>query len=90
MTIPKFYQDYNVKFTKFVDEKVTVDVQKTFQSLALIKGNVGNANADAKAFGFDTLAETLTLTYADQGWSSGSFSESTSATNGAFHYIGGW
>jgi len=87
MTMPRFYQDYAVRFNKAVDETVKVNVTKDFKSTAIIFGNVGAANADAKAFGYDTLAQTLTLTYADQGWSSGAFSESTSATSGFWGHI---
>jgi hypothetical protein len=88
--VPPLSQHYAVRFDKNVNIYERVDVQKQFKSLAIIKGNVGNASADAKAFGYDTLAETLTLTYAEQGYGSAAFSESTSATNGAYHYIGGW
>jgi hypothetical protein len=91
MTLPKFYQDYAVKFTKDINQKVKVDVTKNFVSTAVVIGNVGEASADAKAFGYDSLAETLTLTYAISGGGSGAFSESTSAVNGPlfYHYNGG-
>ena len=82
-----FYQNYQVAFSKKVDIYEQLNIHKQFLSQALVHGNVGNANADAKAVGFDTLAETLTLTNAIQGVGSGAFSESTSATNGAFYYI---
>lgn len=82
-----FYQDYAVQFTKHVDILESVNIQKLFVSQAAVMGNAGNANADAKAVGYDSLAESLTLTYAIQGVGSGAFSESTSATNGAHWYI---
>ncbi len=85
--VPTYFQAYAVNFYKNVDVNVQEDVHKEFKSFALIYGNVGSANADAKAFGYDTLAETLTLTYAEQGYSSGAFSESLSATNGYWAYI---
>lgn len=86
-SIPPFYQDYAVNFNKNVDVDVMENVHKKFESYAFIYGNVGSANADAKAFGYDTLAETLTLTFAEQGYASGAFSESLSATNGYSYYI---
>lgn len=85
--VPQYFQHYAVRFDKDVDVNVKENVFKTFESYAMIYGNVGSANADAKAFGYDTLAETLTLTYAEQGYSSGAFSELLSATNGAWAYI---
>jgi hypothetical protein len=83
-TLPAFTQTFNVNFTKVtnVNEKVVID--KAVGSTTMVIGNLGNANADAKAFGYDTLAETLTLTSAIQGQASTAFSESTSATNGAW------
>lgn len=90
VAVPPLYQDYAVRFTKNVNVVERVDINKQFKSLAIIKGNVGDASADAKAFGYDTLAQTLTLTYAEQGYGSAAFSESLSATNGAYHYLGGW
>ena len=87
MTWNPFHQNYSVQFNKDVNILETLNIQKLFVSQAAVMGNVGNANADAKAVGYDTLAETLTLTYAIQGVGSGSFSESTSATNGAHWYI---
>lgn len=87
LSLPSFYQNFRVDFTKNVDIYERVDIQKQVVSAALVIGNLGNASADAKAFGHDTLAETLTLTSAIQGFSSSAFSESTSATNGAHAYI---
>ena len=86
--LPAFYQNFRVDFTKLVNVHETVSIQKQVASATLVIGNLGNANADAKAFGYDTLAETLTLTSAIQGHSSSAFSESTSATNGAYAYWG--
>jgi hypothetical protein len=80
--LPQFYQAFAVDFQKQVRVLEQVQIQKQIQSLAQVLGNVGNANSDAKAFGHDTLAETLTLTSAIQGYGSTAFSESTSATNG--------
>lgn len=87
LSLPAFYQNFKVDFTKNVDVNETVDVTKFYKSFALVIGNAGHANADAKAFGADTIAQTLTLTSAIQGYSSTAFSESLSATNGAKAYV---
>ena len=87
MMLPPFYQHFAARFDKVVNVDVNVDVHKNFDSFAFIVGNVGEANADAKAFGQDTLAETLTLTSAIQGYGSSSLSESLSATNGYWAII---
>ena len=86
--VPTFYQAFAVDFDKDVDIYVDQHINKHLQSVALVHGNVGTADSDAKAFGYDTLAETLTLTSAIQGVSSTAFSESVSATNGAYWYLG--
>ena len=57
VAIPPLYQKYAVDFQKQVVVKETVDINKSFKSLALIKGNVGNANADANRDGVVTKAE---------------------------------
>ena len=88
MTLPPFYQAYQVQFQKLVDIRENVSINKAVTATAIVHGNLANANADAKAYGFDTLAETLTLTAVIQGHSSASFSESTSATNGSHAYWG--
>ena len=82
-SLPTFYQAYAVAFQKVVNVQENVAINKLVQATAIVHGNLANANADAKAFGIDTLAETLTLTAAIQGHSSAAFSESTSATNGS-------
>ena len=87
MKLPAFYQKFNVDFGKHVNIKENQQIHKSLESIALVVGNVGSANSDAKAFGYDTLAETLTLTSAIEGHSSTAFSESVSATNGAFWYL---
>ncbi len=86
-TLPKFHQDFRIDFNKVVNVNETVKINKEVKAMAYIVGNIGNANADAKAFGGDTLAETLTLTSAIAGESSTAFSESTSATNGAVWFL---
>lgn len=86
-SVPSFVQNYAVDFQKRVDIYENVHINKEVVAQAYVVGNIGNANADAKAFGYDTLAETLTLTYAVQGESSGAFSESTSATQGVTWYL---
>jgi hypothetical protein len=87
LSLPAFYQNFQVDFTKKVNIQENVKIYKEVVSATLVVGNLGNANADAKAYGHDTLAETLTLTSAIQGYSSTAFSESTSATNGAYAYV---
>lgn len=88
MTAPAgFYQNYAVQFVKNVQIVEKVVIQKQVQAAAAVYGNIGIANADAKAFGKDSLAQTLTLTYADDGKGSGAFSESVSATNGSGYQL---
>ena len=87
MYVPTLAQHFSVNFDKYVNENVNVHINKNVNSQTMVIGNLGQANADAKAFGYDTLAETLTLSYAEQGYGSSAFSESTSATNG---YYGFW
>ena len=82
--VSPFYQAYAVDFQKYVNVVENVHITKTVDAAAWVAGNIGIANADAKAFGYDSLAETLTLTYSTQGQGSGAFSESVSATNGAY------
>ena len=86
-TLPSFYQNFRVDFNKVVNVYENVSINKQVNARAYVIGNIGNANADAKAFGGDTLAETLTLTSAIAGESSTAFSESTSATNGAIWFL---
>lgn len=88
LSLPAFYQNFRVDFSKNVNVNEHVDITKLVKSATLVIGNLGHANADAKAFGADTLAQTLTLSSAIQGYSSTAFSESTSATNGAHAYWG--
>ena len=81
-----FPQGFSFDFDKDVNIKERVDIAKQVLSLVYVQGNLGNANAKADAFGYDTVAETLTATWAIQGFGSGAVSESTAGTNGAYYH----
>ena len=70
-----------VKFKKDikVDKDIYVNIYKNVKSYARPYGNLGEAEAAANAYGYDTLSETLTVTVADP-WESHALSESTSAS----------
>lgn len=67
-----FYK--NVK----TDVKVRLDIKKYVDAKVDIKGNLADAEALAEAYGDDALAETLTVTYADDYYVS-AYSSSISA-----------
>lgn len=77
---------YDISFQKYVNVNEEVDVDKSFDITAYVKGNSAMANATADAIGYNTHAETLTQTTVLQGYGSSSVSESVSATSG-FHYF---
>lgn len=60
--------------------KVRLDIKKRVLSKVKVKGNLADAEAYADAYGPDSLAETLTVTYAD-GYNSSAYSGSVSAAN---------
>ena len=74
------------EYDKEVDIKKTIDIDiyKDVYSDVWVKGQLAEAQAVAKAYGYDTLSETHTATYADV-YSTAAISESTSATNGAYY-----
>ena len=76
-----------VKFKKDirVDKDIYVNINKFVFSFAKPIGNLGEAEAAANAFGYDSLAETLTVTVSDD-YSSHALSESTSASDGGYYY----
>lgn len=91
MTVPTYptpnFQSYTVRFDKLVNITERVDIQKLVAARAVVDGNIGMGNADAKAYGIDTLAQTLTLTEVNQGHSSAAFSQSVSSTNSPLWYL---
>ncbi|MDJ0577689.1 MAG: hypothetical protein QNJ65_21335 [Xenococcaceae cyanobacterium MO_234.B1] len=74
------------KYDKDVDIKknIYIDIYKDVYSDVYVRGQLAEAQAVAKAYGYDTLSETHTATYADV-YSTAAISESTSATNGAYY-----
>lgn len=69
-----FDKNVNIKF----DEKI--DIKKNIKSKVDVKGNFAFAEADADAYGKDTVAEAITYTVTDDYYS-GAISNSVSATN---------
>ena len=67
-------------FNKHIDTKVRnrLDVKKRVKAKVDIKGNLADAEAYADAYGYNSLSETLTVTYADD-YNSSSYSDSKSA-----------
>ena len=60
------------------DVKVRLDIKKRVLAKVKIKGNLADAEAYADAYGDDSLAETLTVAYADD-YSSSAYSDSVAA-----------
>ena len=73
----------------YIDKHIDIDIFKDVYSDVYVKGQLAEAQAVAKAYGYDTLSETHTATYADV-YSTAAISESTSATNGAYYHKGGY
>lgn len=69
----------DVSFRKDVYVRDYQDVYKTVFGFVFLDGNQAEANAVGQAFGSDTLAQSLTITYTDP-FSSQAASESVSAT----------
>ena len=61
LSLPPFHQDFRFDFTKLVNVKENVQITKQVLSATLVYGNLGNANADAKAFGYDMKMEAPPL-----------------------------
>jgi hypothetical protein len=80
---------YTFNFDKYVDidTSVTTSLQKTVLAAALVHGQIAGAEADAQAYAPDSVTDTHSFTVID-GLANISHSESTSATNGAFWYLG--
>ncbi len=76
----QFFYDKEVDIKKNIDIKIDKDVF----SDVWVKGQLAEAQAVAKAYGYDSLSETHTASYADD-YSTAAISESTSATNGAYY-----
>ena len=57
-----------------------LNVKKNVLARVWVKGNLADAEAYADAYGYNSLAETLTVTYAD-GYSSSAYSDAKSAAN---------
>ncbi len=76
----QFFYDKEVDIKKNIDIKIDKDVY----SDVWVKGQLAEAQAVAKAYGYDSLSETHTASYADV-YSTAAISESTSATNGAYY-----
>jgi hypothetical protein len=83
--------DYS--FDTDVDKEVNIDVTKNYDfdaeldSDVTVDGNLATAEASADAYGEDTFTEASSFTQTTD-WSSQSFSESTSASDGCgcYHY----
>lgn len=80
---PKF----DFTFTKYVNIKENVDIDKNVDVHTHVFGNLGMANATADAYGPNTASETITESHAWQGYGSSAASESVSATSGAHYHI---
>ena len=85
MYIPGFH--INLMKDVDVDVDVNVNVYKDIFSHTLVFGNLGEAEANAVAYGKDTLSETLTATESIEGHGSAAYSSSLSATNGSWYLI---
>jgi hypothetical protein len=70
----------NVYFNEYFN------VDKYIKAKVNIHGNVGTAEADAQAYGYDTIAQTFTDSNVYQGYGSNARSASIAATNGAYYY----
>ena len=87
MAMPNF----DVSFTKWVDIRDTVKINKEIDVDVWVKGNSAISNATADAYGYNTHSETLTQTTSAQGDAthmgySGSVSESVSASTPRFEF----
>lgn len=61
-------------------------VYKRIDAKSKVRGNIATANADADAYGKNTLTQTFTSSFVDQGYQSNSSSASISATNGSYYH----
>jgi hypothetical protein len=61
------------------------NVNKYVRAKVDIYGNIGTAEADAEAYGYNTIAQTFTDSNAYQGYGSDARSASIAATNGAYY-----
>ena len=68
-----------LSFRKNVDVRERLTIDKAVFAFAFVDGHIANANGTAQAFGRNTLAEALTVTYTAPGVSQAA-SESNSAT----------
>jgi hypothetical protein len=63
------------------------DVNKYVNARINIYGNIGTAEADAKAYGYNTVAQTFTDSNSYQGYGSDARSASIAASSpGAYYY----
>ena len=81
-TVEGGYRGRSYRFRKDVktDVKVRLDVKKRVAAKIRIKGNLADAEALAEADGYNSVAETLTDTYANDYYSL-AYSGSISAVN---------
>lgn len=61
-------------------------VYKKIRASSNVRGNIATANADADAYGKNTLTQTFTSAYVDQGYQSNSSSSSIASTNGSRYH----
>lgn len=73
----RFYLDVDKDVN--VDRYVDLYVNKEIYADAYISGNIGDAESSAYAYGWNSLAETETVTFAYNYYDSGSYSSSLSA-----------
>lgn len=82
MTTPAF----DVSFLKYVNVNENVDIDKSIDVSAFVRGNSAIANATADALGYNSHSETLTQTTSVEHVGSSSVSESVSASTGSFFH----
>lgn len=71
----------NVRRKQVLIFKERIDIKKKIVGHVKVKGNLAFAEGDAQAFGKNTLAQSLTDTYTDQGYGSTASSTSNSASS---------
>ena len=76
MTTPAF----DVSFLKYVNVNENVDIDKSIDVSAFVRGNSAIANATADALGYNSHSETLTQTTSVEHVVSSSVSASVSAS----------
>lgn len=76
----------NVYKNVAIQKLKNIQIKAALWSAPYVRGNLAEAEAGANAYGKHTFTETLTLTEVVEGYYSKSFSESVSATDGAYYH----